>query len=152
MSSKTLSKKQLRNAKHNSYFKFRYSAHLDVDFKLKSEVDGGKPNGIFSIKPDKMHLGIDETRDLSLYALPAEVEKYEDGLVCIIDKNPKPVEFAISCLGAKPYVIVAEETEVNEDEEKGKKDKDDDSSHMATLDVGSGLAGKLLFATTILNY
>ena len=95
---------------------------LDVDFKFKTEVESGKPSTTFSLKPDKMHLAIDETKDLSVFALPAEVEKYEDSLICTIDKNPKPVEFAISCLGERPYVIVSEATsELNQEEEKEEK-------------------------------
>ncbi|QDZ25387.1 hypothetical protein HOP50_17g79270 [Chloropicon primus] len=96
---------------------------LDVDFKFKSAMDGGKPSSIFSLKPDKLHLSRDETTDLSVYAFPGEVDKYEDSLVCVIDKNPQPVEFAISCLGAKPYVVVSEEKpEMTEGEPKEEED------------------------------
>ena len=111
---------------------------LDVEFKFKSEMEGAKPSGIFSFKPDKMHLTRDETKDLSVYALPAEVEKYEESLVCVINKNPKPVEFAISCLGAKPFVVVTEDKAGGEEEEKEEVDTPTDS---CKVDFGRLLLG-----------
>ena len=113
---------------------------LDVDFKFKSQIEGGKPSPVFSLNQEKLHLARDETTDLVVFAFPSEVEKFEDKLVCVIDKNPDPVEFALSCLGARPFVVVTEDVPVQEGEEPETK-PEDSPTESCKVDFGRLLLG-----------
>ena len=111
---------------------------LDVEFKFKSELESGKPSTTFTVNPKSMHLAIDETKDLSVYAVPKDVETYEDVLMCTINKNPKPVEINVSCIGAKPYVTI--EGDLDEAAAGGQTKKGDEPIS-GTIDFGRLLVG-----------
>lgn len=53
-----------------------------------------------------MDLKIGETQDVLLWAFPKMLEITQDTLLGRIASNPVPVEFPISCVGAKPQVEV----------------------------------------------
>ena len=53
-----------------------------------------------------MDLKVGETQDLLLWAFPKALETTQDTLLGRIASNPTPVEFPISCVGAKPQVEV----------------------------------------------
>ena len=53
-----------------------------------------------------MDLKIGETQDVLLWAFPKTLETTQDTLLGRIASNPVPVEFPISCVGAKPQVEV----------------------------------------------
>lgn len=53
-----------------------------------------------------MDLKVGETQDLLVWAFPKALETTQDTLLGRIASNPVPVEFPISCVGAKPQVEV----------------------------------------------
>lgn len=53
-----------------------------------------------------MDLKVGETRDLLVWAFPKALETTQDTLLGRIASNPVPVEFPISCVGAKPQIEV----------------------------------------------
>lgn len=53
-----------------------------------------------------MDLKVGETQDVIMWAFPKTLEAIQDTLVGRIASNPTPVEFPISCVGAKPKVEV----------------------------------------------
>ena len=53
-----------------------------------------------------MDLKVGETQDLVVWAFPKAIETTQDTLLGKIASNPAPVEFPISCIGAKPQVEV----------------------------------------------
>lgn len=53
-----------------------------------------------------MDLKIGETQDLLVWAFPKALETTQDTLLGRIASNPAPVEFPVSCVGAKPQVEV----------------------------------------------
>lgn len=53
-----------------------------------------------------MDLKVGETQDLVVWAFPKVLETAQDTLLGRIASNPAPVEFPISCVGAKPQVEV----------------------------------------------
>ena len=53
-----------------------------------------------------MDLKVGETQDLLMWAFPKTLEAIQDTLLGRIASNPTPVEFPISCVGAKPQVEV----------------------------------------------
>ena len=53
-----------------------------------------------------MDLKVGETQDLVVWAFPKTLETTQDTLLGRIASNPVPVDFPISCVGAKPQVEV----------------------------------------------
>ena len=53
-----------------------------------------------------MDLKVGETQDLIVWAFPKAIETTQDTLLGRIASNPAPVEFPISCVGAKPQIEV----------------------------------------------
>lgn len=53
-----------------------------------------------------MDLKVGETQDLVVWAFPKALEITQDTLLGRIASNPAPVEFPISCVGAKPQVEI----------------------------------------------
>ena len=53
-----------------------------------------------------MDLKVGETQDVVMWAFPKTLETIQDTLVGRIASNPTPIEFPISCVGAKPKVEV----------------------------------------------
>lgn len=53
-----------------------------------------------------MDLKVGESQDMSIWAFPKALEAVQDTLLGRIASNPNPVEFQISCVGAKPQVEV----------------------------------------------
>lgn len=53
-----------------------------------------------------MDLKVGESQDMLLWAFPKALEAAQDALLGRIASNPTPVEFQISCMGAKPQVEV----------------------------------------------
>lgn len=53
-----------------------------------------------------MDLKVGETQDLLVWAFPKTLEVLQDAMLGRIASNPTPVEFPISCVGAKPQVEV----------------------------------------------
>ena len=53
-----------------------------------------------------LDLKIGETQELTLWAFPKAAGPAQDVVVCRISDNPVPVEFPVSCVGAKPQVEV----------------------------------------------
>ena len=53
-----------------------------------------------------MDLKVGETQDVIVWAFPKTLDSVQDTLVGRIVSNPTPVEFPISCVGAKPQVEV----------------------------------------------
>ena len=53
-----------------------------------------------------MDLKVGETQDILMWAFPKALEAIQDTLLGRIASNPTPIEFPISCVGAKPQVEV----------------------------------------------
>lgn len=53
-----------------------------------------------------MDLKVGETQDITVWAFPKTLESIQDMLLGRIASNPTPVEFPISCVGAKPQVEI----------------------------------------------
>ena len=53
-----------------------------------------------------MDLKVGETQDITIWAFPKTLESIQDMLLGRIASNPTPVEFPISCVGAKPQVEI----------------------------------------------
>lgn len=53
-----------------------------------------------------MDLKVGETQDITMWAFPKTLEAIQDTLLGRIASNPTPVEFPMSCVGAKPRVEV----------------------------------------------
>ncbi len=53
-----------------------------------------------------MDLKVGETQDITIWAFPKTLESIQDMLFGRIASNPTPVEFPISCVGAKPQVEI----------------------------------------------
>lgn len=53
-----------------------------------------------------MDLKVGESQDMLVWAFPKTLEAVQDTLLGRIASNPSPVEFQISCVGAKPQVEV----------------------------------------------
>ncbi len=53
-----------------------------------------------------MDLRVGETQDITIWAFPKTLESIQDMLLGRIASNPTPVEFPISCVGAKPQVEI----------------------------------------------
>ncbi len=53
-----------------------------------------------------MDLKVGETQDIIMWAFPKTLETIQDILLGRVVSNPTPVEFPVSCVGAKPQVEV----------------------------------------------
>jgi len=73
---------------------------LEVEFALKSGLGDSKP--MFVLRPLKMQLEVDETKDLEVFAFPEEVGVFEDSVLALVKGNPKPSIFPVVCQGEKP--------------------------------------------------
>ncbi|KAL0040642.1 hypothetical protein WJX79_000331 [Trebouxia sp. C0005] len=61
---------------------------------------------VFLFEPKAMDLKVGETQDITIWAFPKNLESIQDMLLGRIASNPTPVEFPISCVGAKPHVEI----------------------------------------------
>jgi len=51
------------------------------------------------MEPVEMKLGLDQSHDIRIWALPNEVKIFKEELICVIKDNPYPVIFKMSCMG-----------------------------------------------------
>jgi hydrocephalus-inducing protein len=56
----------------------------------------------FVFEPEFIELGLDEVKDVTVWAFPSTIGVVEDALVCTVRQNPTPVSFPLRCEGARP--------------------------------------------------
>ncbi|CAL8374755.1 unnamed protein product, partial [Arctogadus glacialis] len=56
----------------------------------------------FILDPPVMMLQPNQAQELSIWAYPISVGRFEDSVVCCVKDNPEPVLIALSCWGARP--------------------------------------------------
>eukprot|EP00854_Cymbomonas_tetramitiformis_P000766 gene766-1240_t len=82
-----------------------FDCHVEFSFKgLGGTAGENGTSTVFHLDPMEMDLAVEETQDLTIYAMPNNVGMVEDTLVCTITDNPEPVEFFLSAVGAKPVI------------------------------------------------
>lgn len=108
-----------------------FPAHVELNFKSQTADAGGggkgggakKPAGgggkdaqkpgaaghlllgnVFTVSHTGVDIGVDETKEIQLYAFPRDEGEYEDALILTVTDNPEPVVFPISVIGAKPQL------------------------------------------------
>jgi len=81
----------------------RYKCELE--FELSSTIHTENPDykkDVFMISPNTMELGIEEQKEIRVWALPDVDQKFKDDLICMIKDNPTPMIIPMICQGAKP--------------------------------------------------
>ena len=74
---------------------------INIEFALRSCIGSDKKSA-FIFEPESMKLAIDETREITVWAFPDGLGEFTDTLLALIEGNPKPVMFPMSCQGEKP--------------------------------------------------
>jgi len=66
-----------------------------------------RSKSVFWVEPCNFELGVDESRDITVWAFPQAPVVVQDTLVATVRDNPVPVLFPVRCLGAKPSVAIS---------------------------------------------
>ena len=76
------------------------SFEANVKFYFSSDVKAEQPEfekdfkkGVFFLEPEEMTLGIDETKEIRVWAIPDEVKSFREELICVVRDNPIPEIF-----------------------------------------------------------
>jgi len=64
---------------------------------------------IFRAVPPELELKVDETQELTVFAVPTADGYVNETLVCTIENNPDPAEFRVAAVGVTPSVTVDRE-------------------------------------------
>lgn len=56
------------------------------------------------VQEPEMVLQIDQTATVRVWAIPQECQVYRDELICVVENNPVPEVFAMTCEGQTPLV------------------------------------------------
>ncbi len=89
-----------------------FEADVDIsmagaDVATADETVTGAGPSVFDVEPKQLlALGVGETREVKLWTFPKEPRLYCNSVVCCVKDNPNPVQFAVSCLGAVPSVVL----------------------------------------------
>jgi Flagellar-associated PapD-like len=98
-------KKYVESVKKTNAESFRITNNglypINIDFALRSCI-GSEKKSAFIYEPESMKLGIDETGEITVWAFPDGLGEFTDTLLALIEGNPKPVAFPLSCQGEKP--------------------------------------------------
>ena len=98
-------KKNLESVKRSNAENFRITNSglypINIEFALRSCI-GSDKKSVFMFEPESVRLGIDETREVLVWAFPDGLGEFTDTLLALIEGNPKPVMFPVSCQGEKP--------------------------------------------------
>lgn len=102
---KLADKKNLESVKKTNAENFRITNNglypINIEFALRSCIASDKKSA-FIFEPESMKLAVDETREISVWAFPDGLGEFTDTLLALIEGNPKPVMFPMSCQGEKP--------------------------------------------------
>ncbi len=84
------------NGKFQTNVKFYLSSEIKSE---EEEFENEFKREIFFIDPTEMELAIMQTQEIRIWAIPQDVQVYRDELICVVENNPVPEVFAITCEG-----------------------------------------------------
>jgi hypothetical protein len=70
---------------------------IHLEFALERQDDH-----VFAISPPTLEIKEGDTKEVKVWANPAENGLHENSLICCIGDNPEPVQFQVSCYGCTP--------------------------------------------------
>ena len=78
-----------------------FPAHVTLAFR---DCEAASDDAPFFVSPAELDLERGETKNVVVWAYPAEDKEFADVLVCSVKDNPDVVEFPVHCIGGRPKI------------------------------------------------